>query len=64
MQNAVTGYLIERLSDKDESLRQDVKAVHPDYTAIRERTLKKLKLGSQSQAGKALDAFIKELLQS
>ena len=47
--------------DKDESLRLDVLAVHPDYTAVRSRTLKKLKVGSQSAAGKAVDAFIREL---
>ena len=38
-----------------------MKAVHPDYTAIREQTLKKLKVGSQSAAGKAVDAFIREV---
>ncbi len=38
-----------------------MKAVHPDYTAIRERTLKKLRVGSQSTAGKAVDAFIREI---
>jgi len=33
----------------------------PDYEAIRDRTLNKLKLGRQSTGGKAIDAFIKEL---
>ncbi|MEH2262411.1 hypothetical protein [Nostoc sp.] len=33
----------------------------PDYEATRDRTLNKLKIGKQSTAGKAIDAFIKEL---
>ncbi len=33
----------------------------PDYEAARDRTLNKLKVGKQSTAGKAIDAFIKEL---
>jgi len=32
-----------------------------DYEQIRNRVLSKLKAGGQSLAGKALDAFIKEL---
>ena len=32
-----------------------------DYEAVRDRTLNKLKVGRQSAAGKAIDAFIKEL---
>lgn len=32
-----------------------------DLEAIRDRTLNKLKVGKQSTAGKAIDAFIKEL---
>jgi hypothetical protein len=35
--------------------------VQPDYEATRDRTLNKLKVGKQSTAGKAIDAFIKEL---
>ncbi|MEH2282787.1 MAG: hypothetical protein V7K90_15900 [Nostoc sp.] len=34
----------------------------PDYEATRDRTLAKLKIGRQSPAGKAIQAFIKELL--
>lgn len=37
------------------------KSLQPDYEAIRDRTLNKLKLGKQSTAGKAIEAFIKEL---
>ncbi|WP_375468108.1 hypothetical protein [uncultured Nostoc sp.] len=33
----------------------------PDYEATRDRTLAKLKMGRQSSAGKAIDAFVKEL---
>lgn len=33
----------------------------PDYEAIRDRALAKLKMGRQSPAGKAIQAFIKEL---
>ncbi len=33
----------------------------PNYAAVRSRTLSKLKVGRQSTAGKAIDAFIKEL---
>jgi very-short-patch-repair endonuclease len=33
----------------------------PDYEAIRDRTLAKLKMGRQSPTGKAIQAFIKEL---
>jgi hypothetical protein len=35
--------------------------VQPDYEATRDYTLTKLKMGRQSAAGKAIDAFIKEL---
>ena len=32
-----------------------------DFEGIRDRTLKKLKMGRQSAAGKAIDTFIKEV---
>ena len=35
--------------------------VQPDYEATRDHALAKLKMGKQSTAGKAIDAFIKEL---
>ncbi len=35
----------------------------PNLEEIRARTLNRLKVGGQSQAGKALDAFIKDLLK-
>ncbi|MEH2402259.1 MAG: hypothetical protein V7K19_03230 [Nostoc sp.] len=34
----------------------------PDYEETRDRTLNKLKVGKQSTAGKAIDAFIKEIM--
>lgn len=33
----------------------------PDYEVTRDRALAKLKMGKQSTAGKAIEAFIKEL---
>ncbi|WP_375502723.1 hypothetical protein [uncultured Nostoc sp.] len=36
-------------------------SVQPDYEATCDRTLNKLKVGKQSTAGKAIEAFIKEL---
>ncbi|MCF2146008.1 hypothetical protein IQ276_005970 [Desmonostoc muscorum LEGE 12446] len=39
------------------------KSLQPDYEAIRDRTLNKLRVGKQSTAGKAIDAFIKELMR-
>lgn len=38
--------------------------VQPDYEATRDRVLAKLKMGRQSAAGKAIEAFIKELSTS
>ena len=35
--------------------------IKPDYQALRDRILNKLKIGRQSASGKAIDAFIKEL---
>jgi len=39
-------------------------SMEPNYEVARDRVLNRLRLGKQSQAGKALDAFIKELLKS
>ena len=39
-------------------------SVEPNYEVVRDRVLNRLRLGKQSQAGKALDAFIKEILRS
>ncbi|WP_193200977.1 hypothetical protein [Nostoc sp. MG11] len=47
-----------RLREQAESPRLQSQ---PDYEAIRSRTLTKLKLGRQSAAAKAIDAFIREL---
>jgi len=38
--------------------------VEPNYEVVRDRVLNRLRLGRQSQAGKALDAFIKEVLKN
>jgi hypothetical protein len=38
--------------------------VQPDIDSIRDRTLTKLKMGRQSPAGKAIQAFIRELQKS
>ena len=35
--------------------------IKPDYQALRDHVLNKLKIGRQSASGKAIDAFIKEL---
>lgn len=56
---------IQELEKKNWQLRQGLQtadtSVQPDYEATRDRTLNKLKVGKQSTAGKAIDAFIKEL---
>ncbi|MEH2201891.1 hypothetical protein [Nostoc sp.] len=56
---------ILELENENQQLRQQEKttsaSVQPDYEATRDRTLSKLKVGKQSTAGKAIDAFIKEL---
>ncbi len=44
------------MRDDTQPLRQSV-----DYEAAREKVLKKLKVGRQSTAGKAIGAFIKEI---
>ena len=38
-------------------------STEPNYEVVRDRILNRLRLGRQSQAGKALDAFIKEILR-
>lgn len=56
---------IRELERENQQLRQQPQTagtfVQPDYEAIRDRTLNKLKVGKQSTAGKAIEAFIKEL---
>jgi chromosome segregation ATPase len=56
---------IRELERENQQLRQQPQtadaSLAPDYEAIRDRTLNKLKLGKQSTAGKAIEAFIKEL---
>ncbi|MBN4002207.1 hypothetical protein [Nostoc sp. LPT] len=58
--------LITELENENQQLRQQLQtagaSVQPDYEAIRDRTLNKLKVGKQSTAGKAIDAFIKEIM--
>jgi hypothetical protein len=56
---------IRELERENQQLKQQVHTVGaslaPDYEATRDRTLSKLKMGRQSPAGKAIQAFIKEL---
>ncbi|MBW4672819.1 MAG: hypothetical protein KME52_01900 [Desmonostoc geniculatum HA4340-LM1] len=56
---------IRELEIENQQLRQQAQtagvSVQPDYEAIRDRTLAKLKMGRQSPPGKAIQAFIKEL---
>ncbi|BAY90787.1 MULTISPECIES: hypothetical protein [unclassified Tolypothrix] len=56
---------IQQLDKENQRLRQQLQtadaSVQPDHEAIRDRTLDKLKTGRQSTAGKAIEAFIKEL---
>ena len=56
------GYVLE-LERVNWLLRQETAdaSVQPDYEVTRDRTLAKLKMGRQSSAGKAIDAFVKEL---
>lgn len=61
----------QRLKQENSELQKQVgNSIQPDIDSIRvsvalrrtaERTLSKLKMGRQSAAGKAIDAFIKEL---
>lgn len=44
------------MRDNTQTLRQSV-----NYEAVRDKVLKKLKVGRQSTPGKAIDAFIKEI---
>lgn len=50
---------------ENQQLRQQLQtlgtSLAPDYEASRDRTLSKLKMGRQSPAGKAIQAFIREL---
>ncbi|MHC5827656.1 MAG: hypothetical protein ACYT04_70185, partial [Nostoc sp.] len=73
--NEIIDQLQERIRNQDEKLEQAEtenqqlreqlqtvsQSLQPDYEATRDRTLNKLKVGKQSTAGKAIDAFIKEL---
>ncbi len=54
---------IQELERENQQLRQQTAGnfAQPDYEATRDRTLTKLKMGRQSSAGKAIDAFVKEL---
>lgn len=73
LQNKLENELQKSLSEK-KNLTVELEAVRleraklqnelhikPDYQALRDRVLNKLKLGRQSASGKAIDAFIKEL---
>lgn len=56
---------IRELERENQQLREQLQtagaSVQPDYEATRDRALAKLKMGRQSPAGKAIQAFIKEL---
>jgi hypothetical protein len=57
---------IRELENENQQLRTELQkpvgnSLAPDYEAIRDRTLAKLKMGRQSPTGKAIQAFIKEL---
>lgn len=56
---------IRELENENQQLKQQVHTagagVQPDYEAVRDRVLNKLKVGKQSTQGKAIDAFIKEI---
>jgi predicted 2-oxoglutarate/Fe(II)-dependent dioxygenase YbiX len=56
---------LRELERENAQLRQQLHSsdnvLKPDYDAIGARVLGKLKVGKQSTAGKAIDAFIKEL---
>ncbi len=53
---ALSAAAIEQVSENEHITPNE-----PNYAAVRSRTLSKLKVGRQSTAGKAIDAFIKEL---
>ena len=52
---------IERQKVQQMKAKLESKAIDRDLGDIRDRILRKLKMGRQSSAGKALDAFIREL---
>ena len=57
---------IRELEKEIQQLRTELQkpvgnSLAPDYEAVRDRTLAKLKVGRQSPTGKAIQAFIKEL---
>ena len=57
---------IRELERENQQLRTELQkpvgnSLAPDYEAIREHTINKLKRGRQSAEGKGIDAFIKEL---
>jgi hypothetical protein len=56
---------IRELEREKQQLREQLQtagaSLAPDIDSIRDRTLAKLKMGRQSPAGKAIQAFIKEL---
>ena len=58
---------IQELERINWQLRQQLQtasaSLAPDYEATRDRTLAKLKVGKQSTVGKAIDAFIKEIMR-
>ena len=54
----------QRLLLENQELQNNLgNSLQPDYEAARDRILNKLKVGRQSSAGKAIDAFIKEILR-
>ncbi|MDZ8260633.1 hypothetical protein [Nostoc sp. ChiQUE01b] len=59
---------VKSLERENQQLRQQLQTTgnfaQPDYEATRDRTLNKLKVGKQSTAGKAIEAFIKELTRA
>ncbi|RCJ41077.1 hypothetical protein A6769_38955 [Nostoc punctiforme NIES-2108] len=57
---------IRELEKEVQQLRSELRkpvcnSLAPDYEAVRDRTLAKLRMGRQSPTGKAIQAFIKEL---
>ncbi|MHC5855257.1 hypothetical protein [Nostoc sp.] len=56
---------IRELERENQQLKTELQtagaSLAPDYEATRDRALAKLKMGRQSPAGKAIQAFIKEL---
>lgn len=52
----------KKLRQKNEKLQKQLSnSLQPDYEALRDGILNRLKVGRQSSGGKAIDAFIKEL---